>query len=133
MVGLRGTAHGFARHASVESFINKIRIPTLLSQGQSDTLFARFWSQTIRWLAGRDLDQKRSLLTVSTDRPDYELRKTVAIRVVRTPQSRLANARLKGAASAEGEPLEQFLRLPSPRPTPSSRTPPRPRRTRAGA
>lgn len=54
--------------------------------GQSDTLFARFWSQTIRWLAGRDLDQKRSLLAVSTDRPDYELRKTVSIRVVRQPQ-----------------------------------------------
>jgi predicted acyl esterase len=29
----------FARHASVESFVDKIRIPTLLSQGQSDTLF----------------------------------------------------------------------------------------------
>jgi predicted acyl esterase len=29
----------FARHASVASFLNKIRIPTLLSQGQSDTLF----------------------------------------------------------------------------------------------
>jgi len=54
--------------------------------GQSDTLFARFWSQTIRWLAGRDLEQKRSLLTVSTDRPDYELGKTVGIRIVRQPQ-----------------------------------------------
>src|SRR3954469_10196194 len=29
----------FARHASVTSFMDKIRIPTLLSQGQSDTLF----------------------------------------------------------------------------------------------
>src|ERR687884_2290366 len=29
----------FARHASVTSFVNQIRIPTLLSQGQSDTLF----------------------------------------------------------------------------------------------
>jgi ABC-2 type transport system ATP-binding protein len=29
----------FVRHASVESFVNKIRIPTLLAQGQSDTLF----------------------------------------------------------------------------------------------
>ncbi|MEA2308575.1 MAG: hypothetical protein QOI65_861 [Thermoleophilaceae bacterium] len=29
----------FSRHASVESFVDKIRIPTLLSQGQSDTLF----------------------------------------------------------------------------------------------
>ncbi len=37
--------------------------------GQTDTLFARFWSQTIRWLAGRDLEQQRSLLTVNTDRP----------------------------------------------------------------
>jgi predicted acyl esterase len=29
----------FARHASVASFVKKIRIPTLLSQGQADTLF----------------------------------------------------------------------------------------------
>jgi predicted acyl esterase len=29
----------FARHASVTSFVDKIRIPTLLSQGQADTLF----------------------------------------------------------------------------------------------
>jgi predicted acyl esterase len=29
----------FSRHASVESFMDQIRIPTLLAQGQSDTLF----------------------------------------------------------------------------------------------
>jgi ABC-2 type transport system ATP-binding protein len=29
----------FARHASVESFVDQIRIPTLLAQGQADTLF----------------------------------------------------------------------------------------------
>jgi ABC-2 type transport system ATP-binding protein len=29
----------FARHASVTSFLDKIRIPTLLAQGQADTLF----------------------------------------------------------------------------------------------
>ena len=29
----------FSRHASVDSFVEKIRIPTLLSQGQADTLF----------------------------------------------------------------------------------------------
>jgi ABC-2 type transport system ATP-binding protein len=29
----------FSRHASVESFVDKIRIPTLLAQGQDDTLF----------------------------------------------------------------------------------------------
>jgi predicted acyl esterase len=31
--------YGFARHASVESYIHHIRIPTLLAQGQADTLF----------------------------------------------------------------------------------------------
>src|SRR4051795_6450119 len=29
----------FSRHASVESFVDQIRIPTLLAQGQADTLF----------------------------------------------------------------------------------------------
>src|SRR3954454_3173288 len=29
----------FARHASVESYVSKIRIPTLLAQGEADTLF----------------------------------------------------------------------------------------------
>jgi ABC-2 type transport system ATP-binding protein len=33
------TTAGLARHASVESFVNRIRIPTLLAQGQADTLF----------------------------------------------------------------------------------------------
>jgi ABC-2 type transport system ATP-binding protein len=31
--------YGFARHASVESYIHHVRIPTLLAQGQADTLF----------------------------------------------------------------------------------------------
>lgn len=51
--------------------------------GQADTLYTRFWSQTIRWLAGREQDSKRTPLVVSTDRPDYEVGKTVGIRVVR--------------------------------------------------
>jgi hypothetical protein len=54
--------------------------------GQADTLYARFWSQTIRWLAGRNLDERRPLLTVSTDRPDYEVGKQVMIRVMRQPR-----------------------------------------------
>jgi ABC-2 type transport system ATP-binding protein len=33
------TTLAFARHASVESYISDIKIPTLLSQGQSDSLF----------------------------------------------------------------------------------------------
>lgn len=50
---------------------------------QADTLYTRFWSQTIRWLAGREQETKRTPLVVSTDRPDYEVGKTVGIRVVR--------------------------------------------------
>jgi len=51
--------------------------------GQADTLFARFWSQTLRWLAGRKVEQDRPPLVVSTDRPDYQVGKPVAIRAVR--------------------------------------------------
>jgi hypothetical protein len=50
---------------------------------QADTLYTRFWSQTIRWLAGREQETKRTPIVVSTDRPDYEVGKTVGIRVVR--------------------------------------------------
>ncbi|MBI5761548.1 MAG: hypothetical protein HZA46_23810 [Planctomycetales bacterium] len=49
---------------------------------QADTLYTRFWSQTIRWLAGREQETKRTPLVVSTDRPDYDVGKTVGIRVV---------------------------------------------------
>jgi uncharacterized membrane protein len=49
----------------------------------ADTLYTRFWSQTIRWLAGREQETKRTPLVVSTDRPDYDVGKTVGIRVVR--------------------------------------------------
>ncbi|MBI3468167.1 MAG: hypothetical protein HY000_34615 [Planctomycetes bacterium] len=51
--------------------------------GQSDTLYARFWGQMIRWLAGKELDQDRPVLTLSTDRPDYDVGKKVTIRAVR--------------------------------------------------
>jgi uncharacterized membrane protein len=54
--------------------------------GQSDTLYARFWSQTLRWLAGRSLDDQRPLLVVSTDRPSYDVGKAVAVRVARQPK-----------------------------------------------
>jgi uncharacterized membrane protein len=51
--------------------------------GTSDTLYSRFWSQTVRWLTGRELNDERSAISVSTDRPDYEVGREVAIRVVR--------------------------------------------------
>jgi uncharacterized membrane protein len=60
------------------------RLPRVL--GQADTLYARFWSQTVRWLAGRGRDEERPVLAVSSDRPDYDLGKRVAIRVVRQPR-----------------------------------------------
>jgi hypothetical protein len=60
------------------------RLPRLL--GQNDTLYGRFWSQTVRWLAGRGMDEQRPLLSVSTDRPDYEAGKKVTVRATRQPQ-----------------------------------------------
>jgi uncharacterized membrane protein len=65
--------------------------------GQSDTLYARFWSQTLRWLSGRSRDDKRPLLTVSTDRPDYEVNKQVTIRVIKQPRP---DADLAGAETS---------------------------------
>lgn len=54
--------------------------------GRADTLYARFWSQALRWLAGRSTNDQRPPLVVSTDRPDYDVGKPVAIRVTRQPQ-----------------------------------------------
>ncbi len=54
--------------------------------GRSDTLYARFWSQTLRWLTGRSLDDQRPPLVVSTDRPDYDVGKAVSIKVTRQPK-----------------------------------------------
>lgn len=75
--------------------------------GQADTIYARFWSQTIRWLAGRDLKDSRPPLIVSTNSPDYEVGKPVEVRVVRAEQktgdSKVAPALRDGDAVAEGD------------------------------
>ena len=63
------------------------RLPRLL--GQADTLYARFWSQSIRFLAGRSLEDQRPPLTVSTDRPDYEVNKRVTVKLERQADSKL--------------------------------------------
>ncbi|HQU44968.1 MAG TPA: glutamine amidotransferase, partial [Pirellulales bacterium] len=67
------------------------RLPRLA--GQSDTLYAKFWSQTIRWLAGREITE-RPPLVVSTSRPDYEVGKPVEVRLLRQPgeDAKLAEA-----------------------------------------
>jgi uncharacterized membrane protein len=54
--------------------------------GQSDTLYARFWSQTLRWLSGRTRDDKRPLLALNTDRPAYDVGKPVTIRLTKQPR-----------------------------------------------
>lgn len=51
--------------------------------GQDDTLFARFWGQTIRWLAGRSRDDARAPLIATTDRPSYTIGQPARIRVER--------------------------------------------------
>jgi hypothetical protein len=81
------------------------RMPRVL--GQADTLYARFWSQTIRWLAGRSLDDQRPLLTVNTDRPDYNVAQKVEVRVVRQPRpgSEVTNAAVVVDVIGPGKPL----------------------------
>src|SRR5262249_34526224 len=61
------------------------RLPRVV--GRADTLYARFWSQTIRWLAGRSLDDQQPVLSVHTDRPDYDVGKKAAIKVIRQPRA----------------------------------------------
>jgi uncharacterized membrane protein len=54
--------------------------------GKEDTVYRRFWGQTVRWLAGRGTDDRRPLLKVSTDRTGYAPGQTVEIRVTRLPR-----------------------------------------------
>jgi uncharacterized membrane protein len=55
--------------------------------GRSDTLYSRFWSQTVRWLTGRELEQRQARLVVSTDKPDYKVGREVRIRAIRGSDS----------------------------------------------
>jgi hypothetical protein len=51
--------------------------------GHDDTLYSRFWSQTIRWLAGRSMEDSRPLLSVRTEKPVWDANRKVTVRVVR--------------------------------------------------
>ncbi|MEA3366445.1 MAG: glutamine amidotransferase [Candidatus Hydrogenedentes bacterium] len=77
-----GTGHAMV--VTVDTTWRWSRLPRVL--GQSDTLFMRFWSQTVRWLSGREAQTQRPLITVSTDRPDYEVGKPVTVQVARQAQ-----------------------------------------------
>jgi hypothetical protein len=85
------------------------RTPRLV--GRSDTLYARFWSQTVRWLAGRSLDENRPLLTVSTDRAGSEAGKPVAVKVTRQPRPDVDFGRAELVAEARGPAGEVKLPL----------------------
>lgn len=51
--------------------------------GQPDTLYVRFWSQMVRWLAGRDVLSLKPALQATTDAASYERGKRVNIEVRR--------------------------------------------------
>lgn len=54
-------------------------------RGESDALYARFWSQWVRHLAQRQVQAERSAVTLATDRASYERGEPVAIEVERNP------------------------------------------------
>jgi hypothetical protein len=76
--------------------------------GRDDTLYGRFWSQTVRFLAGRSMDDARPLLSVRTERPVYEANKKVVVRVVRQrrPGAELAGSQVQVEISdPKGQPV----------------------------
>jgi hypothetical protein len=85
------------------------RTPRLV--GRSDTLYARFWSQTVRWLAGRNLDENRPLLTVSTDRAGSEAGKPITVKVTRQPRPDVDFGKAELGAEAKGPTGEVKLPL----------------------
>jgi hypothetical protein len=87
------------------------RTPRLI--GRSDTLYSRFWSQMIRWLAGRSVDENRPLLTVSTDKAGTEVGKPVTVKVVRQPRPDVDFGKADLVAEAKGPAGETKLNLVS--------------------
>lgn len=72
------------------------RIPRLT--GKPDTLYVRFWSQMIRWLAGREIDKDITALTVTTDAAVYDRGQRVTVRVNRNPAAMVPGQ--EGAATS---------------------------------
>ncbi|MFO0930924.1 MAG: hypothetical protein U0736_28500 [Gemmataceae bacterium] len=76
--------------------------------GQDDTLYSRFWSQAIRWLAGRGSDDTRPLLAVRTGKPVHEVNGKVTVRVVRQrrPGTDLSTAQTRvDITDPKGQPI----------------------------
>jgi len=53
--------------------------------GRPDTLYVRFWSQMVRWLAHRDAASGRTALTVSTEAASYRRGERVTVTARRNP------------------------------------------------
>lgn len=76
--------------------------------GKPDTMYARFWSQMVRWLAGRDVNKDLTPLAVSTDSAVYDRGKRVTVRVKRNP------AAMVPAADGRAAPTTLALNVRSP-------------------
>ena len=81
------------------------RTPRLI--GRADTLYGRFWSQTLRWLAGRNVDEQRPLLTLTTDKSGYEPGKQVQLKATRQPRPEVdfTNSEMTAEVKRDGKPL----------------------------
>lgn len=66
------------------------RLPRLA--GQPDTMYSRFWSQMVRWLARRDVVAQRPSFRVTTDALSYERGKRVSIAIRRFPANMVPDA-----------------------------------------
>ncbi|HTU25392.1 MAG TPA: hypothetical protein VMF30_08350 [Pirellulales bacterium] len=74
--------------------------------GRSDALYVRFWSQWVRWLAGRDVHAHGAPLSITTDKPLYRRGDHVTVTVRRNPSA------LVPGPSAGATALELSLRTP---------------------
>jgi uncharacterized membrane protein len=74
--------------------------------GRSDAMYVRFWSQWVRWLAGRDVRSQGTPLAITTDKPGYRRGEKVSVTVRRNP------AALVPGASAGATQLKLSVRTP---------------------
>ncbi|HEX4141970.1 MAG TPA: glutamine amidotransferase [Pirellulales bacterium] len=74
--------------------------------GRSDAMYVRFWSQWVRWLAGRDVRSQAAPLAVTTDKPGYRRGEKVKVTIHRNPVA------LVPGASAGATALKLSVRTP---------------------
>jgi hypothetical protein len=87
------------------------------TQGRADTLYGRFWGQTVRWLASRGRDERRPPLTVFPDKPYYEVGKRVLLTIKRQPRADVDLSATQVSLEIigpDGQPLP-LERTPTPR------------------